>query len=79
VDSHTCFGKPRIRGTSLWVSLLLDLMASGESMESILESYPGLTHEDLQAALAYGAAMSSERFIELPSQPAAGNSNWMKT
>ena len=66
-----CAGKPCIRGTRIWVSLLLDFLASGTSMEQILEQYPQLKREDLLAAIAYGAEMSRERFVDLPGSSAA--------
>lgn len=61
-----CFGKPCIRGTRIWVSLILDLLASGMSMEEVLEEYPQLTVEDIRAAIAYGAEMSRERYVDIP-------------
>ncbi len=42
VDPRACFGKPCIRGHRIWVSLILDLLASGSSFREILENYPGL-------------------------------------
>jgi len=69
VDPLVCAGKPCIRGTRIWVSLLLDFLASGSSMEEILEQY--LQREDLLAAIAYGAEMSRERFVDLPGSSAA--------
>ena len=71
VDPNICFGTPCIRGTRIWVSLILDLLASGETQEIILAEYPQLKRDDLLAALAYGAAMSRERFVDVPSQSAA--------
>lgn len=71
VDPMICGGKPCIRGTRIWVSLLLDFLASGSSMEEILEQYPQLKREDLLAAIAYGAEMSRERFVDLPGSSAA--------
>ncbi len=71
VDPMICAGKPCIRGTRIWVSLLLDFLASGTSMEQILEQYPQLKREDLLAAIAYGAEMSRERFVDLPGSSAA--------
>ncbi|TMA35383.1 MAG: DUF433 domain-containing protein [Deltaproteobacteria bacterium] len=65
-DPAVCFGKPCIRGTRIWVSLLLDLMAGGMTEAEILEDYPGLTKDDLRAALAYSAAVAHERFIPVP-------------
>lgn len=66
IDPHVCFGKPCIRGTRIWVALLLDLLAAGMTPEQILADYPQLEREDLLAALAYGAEMARERFVEIP-------------
>ncbi len=71
VDPRICGGKPCVRGTRIWVSLLLDFLASGSSMEEILGQYPQLAREDLLAAIAYGAEMSRERFVDLPGSSAA--------
>ncbi len=54
VDPNVCFGKPCIRGTRIWVSLLLDFLANDMSFEEILAEYPQLTREDIRAAIAYG-------------------------
>jgi uncharacterized protein (DUF433 family) len=66
IDPKVCFGKPCIRGTRLWVSLILDQLAAGMSIEEILEEYPQLTREDILACMAYGAEMSRERFVDVP-------------
>lgn len=63
IDPTICFGKPCIRGTRLWVSLLLDFLAEGTTMEELLAEYPHLTREDIRAAIAYGAEMSRERYV----------------
>jgi uncharacterized protein (DUF433 family) len=51
--------------------LLLDFLASGLTVEQILEEYPQLTRDDILAAIAYGAEMSRDRFVDLPRQSAA--------
>jgi uncharacterized protein (DUF433 family) len=66
VNPNICFGKPCIRGTRIWVSLILDFLANGETIEEILQDYPHLEREDVLAAIAYGAEMSRERFVEIP-------------
>jgi len=66
IDPKVCFGRPCIRGTRIWVSLILDLLASGETTNTILSQYPQLTVADIQACLAYGAEMTRERYIDLP-------------
>jgi uncharacterized protein (DUF433 family) len=71
IDPNVCFGKPCIRGTRIWVSLILDFLASGSSMEEVLAEYPQLTLQDIRAAIAYGAEMSRQRYVEIPVEAAA--------
>ena len=71
INPQVCFGKPCIRGTRIWVSLLLDFLASGSSFDEILSDYPHLQREDILAAIAYGAEMSRERYVDLPGTTAA--------
>jgi len=61
IDPNICFGKPCIQGTRIWVSLILDFLASGMSTEEVIKEYPELTEEDIRACIAYGAEMSRER------------------
>lgn len=53
IDPNVCFGKPCIRGTRIWVSLLLDFLANGMSIQEVIEEYPYLQEEDIQAAIVY--------------------------
>ena len=71
IDPNICFGKPCIRGTRIWVSLILDNLAAGGTEAEILSAYPGLTVEDIRAAIAYGAEMARERFVEVPMERTA--------
>ena len=66
IDPKVCFGKPCIRGHRIWVSMILDLLASGMSSEEILSDYPGLDEADVRACIAYGAEMARERYVEVP-------------
>jgi len=55
-------GKPVIRGTRLSVEFVIGLMAEGWTETDILENYPGVTHDDIIACLAYARdALSSEK------------------
>jgi uncharacterized protein (DUF433 family) len=65
VDPEICFGRPCVRGTRIWVSLILDLLAGGLSFEDVIEEYPQLTGDDIRSAIAYGAEMSRARYVEL--------------
>ena len=66
IDMNICFGKPCIRGHRIWVSLILDFLASGATTQDILEDYPQLEEADVLACIAYGAEMSRERYVEIP-------------
>lgn len=63
IDPRICGGKPCIRGTRIWVSLILDLLAGGIAEAELLAEYPQLTHEDILAAIAYGAEVTRERIV----------------
>ena len=66
INPKICFGKPCIRGHRIWVSLILDMLASDMAQEEILAEYPGLTAEDIHACIAYGAEMARERYVDIP-------------
>jgi uncharacterized protein (DUF433 family) len=70
VDPRVCFGKACIRGTRIWVSLIVDNLAEGIPEEEILAAYPQLNREDIRAALAFAAEMTRERIIPVPVNPA---------
>jgi uncharacterized protein (DUF433 family) len=53
LDPAVLAGKPVIRGTRLSVDFIIGLMADGWSESDILHNYPGLTHDDIAACLAY--------------------------
>lgn len=69
IDPNVCHGKPCIKGTRIWVSLIVDNLAAGSSEGEILEAYPSLTRDDIKAALAYAAEMARERFVDIPMKP----------
>ena len=62
INPQICFGKPCIKGHRIWVSLILDFLASGMMIPEILEEYPQLELQGILACIAYGAEMSRERF-----------------
>jgi uncharacterized protein (DUF433 family) len=68
IDPNVCFGKPCIRGTRIWVSLIVDNLAAGISEEQILAAYPSLTKEDIRAALTYAAELTHDRYVSLVSE-----------
>ncbi len=61
-DPQIFGGKPIIRGMRISVELVLSLLAQGETVEAILDDYPGLEPEDIRACLAYAhAAIANDR------------------
>jgi uncharacterized protein (DUF433 family) len=66
VDSEILVGKPVVRSTRLAVEFLVGLLAQGWTEQEILDNYPGLTHEDVLACLAYAEdRLRSERIYPL--------------
>jgi len=66
VDSAVCHGKACIRGTRIIVSVILDNLASGQTADEIIRSYPSVTQESVQAAIAYAADLARERVVGMP-------------
>lgn len=65
-DPEICGGRPRVKGTRLAVEFLLGLKAAGWTETQILDSYPHLTAEDLQAVFAFAQSLvEEERFLPL--------------
>ncbi|NQT85757.1 DUF433 domain-containing protein [bacterium] len=71
IDPKVCFGRACIRGHRIWVSLILDLLATGMVAADILAEYPQLDEGDVQACLAYGAEMARERYVDAPVETSA--------
>jgi uncharacterized protein (DUF433 family) len=57
LNPEVCFGKPTIRNSRYSVEMLLDLMSAGMTFDEILEDYPALEREDLQACLAFAGKL----------------------
>ena len=55
IDPGILVGKPVIKGTRLSVEFIIELLAQGWIEEDILQNYPGITHQDIQACLAYAS------------------------
>ena len=66
VDPLVCHGKACIKGTRIMVSVVLDNLVAGLSNEEIIENYPSLNRESVQAAIAYAAELTRERVVGMP-------------
>lgn len=63
VDPKICGGKPVIRGTRIMVKNILGMVAGGYTVARILEAYPELLKEMVEAALEYAAAVIDEEQV----------------
>jgi len=61
-DPAVCSGHPIIKGTRIRVKVVLDNLAEGHGAQEILESYPSLSIEDVQAVIAYAAASVADEY-----------------
>ena len=66
VDPTVCHGRACMRGTRIMVSVVLDNLAAGLTPDEIVRSYPSLSRESVQAAIAYAAELGRERVVAMP-------------
>lgn len=57
IDPEICHGKPTIRGLRYPVENMIELLASGMTIEELLEDYPDLEREDFLACLEYASKL----------------------
>ena len=65
VDSDVCHGQACIAGTRVMVTVILDNLAAGLTVEQIVESYPSVSTDAVRAALHYAAELAKERVAPL--------------
>lgn len=65
-DPEVCHGRPCIKRTRILVSTVLDNLADGTPIETLVEEYEGLTEESIRACLAYAADLAHGRYLDLP-------------
>ena len=53
IDPAVCSGKPVIRGTRILVTSILSQLAAGESLDAVRKGFPGLTDDDIKAAIEF--------------------------
>jgi uncharacterized protein (DUF433 family) len=72
-NSKVLGGKPAVRDTRLAVEFILGLFGEGWSQEEVLDNYPSLTPESLQAVFAFAAEILEDRLYVHPTDlPARG-------
>ncbi|SHI96620.1 Uncharacterized conserved protein, DUF433 family [Tangfeifania diversioriginum] len=63
LNPEICQGRPTIRNTRYTVDLILDLLSAGMTTEEILDDYPALEKEDINACLAFASKLSKVKTI----------------
>lgn len=63
IDHDIVHGRPVVRGTRMRVTDVLSLLAAGADEAEILEDYPYLSAEDINACLAYAAALTDHAIL----------------
>jgi uncharacterized protein (DUF433 family) len=66
VDPNVCHGQACVAATRIPVSVVLDNLAAGVPESEILTSYPRLSHDTIQACIAYAADVVREEVLALP-------------
>ncbi len=66
VNPDVCNGKPAIQGTRIAAQTVLEFLAAGDSVEDVLDEYPSLTREDVQACLDYASRLMSNHYSVVP-------------
>ena len=59
-DPNICSGKPVIRGTRVMVRSILSMLKAGKNVNEVLQSFPGLTMADVDAAVDYAIELVDE-------------------
>ncbi len=62
-DPAVCHGQPTVRGLRYTVESLLELLASGMTIDDVLEDHPDLERDDLSAVLEFGALAAGQRRV----------------
>jgi uncharacterized protein (DUF433 family) len=65
IDPEVMGGKPCIRGMRVTVGTIVGFIATGKTVEDVLEEYPYLEHEDVMEALSYAAWRAEEKEISM--------------
>jgi len=60
VDPKVCRGRPHIRGTRIYIAIILDALTQGLTSEQVIDHYPSLVLDDIRAAVAYATKLAEK-------------------
>lgn len=67
INPNVCHGQACVKGTRIPVHQILRMLANGDTIEDLQDSYPSLTREDILACMEYGACLAEERVSPIAS------------
>lgn len=70
INPSVCGGRPVFRGTRITVAGVLEFLQAGDTVEDILDNFPELKPEDIDAAWAYVLDLASGRHGSIPTRMA---------
>ena len=62
IDPDLCNGKPTIRGKRITVQTIVEFLSAGDSEEEILNQYPSLEKEDINACLTFASKLMGHKY-----------------
>jgi uncharacterized protein (DUF433 family) len=62
IHPDICNGRPVIHGTRIAVQSVLEFLAAGDSIEDVLQEYPSLAREDVQACIGYASRLMGNAY-----------------
>ena len=65
IDSKICHGKPTFNGTRIMVSIVLEMLEAGATVEEIVEAYPSLTPRHVKEALKFAAKVTEKNLLPI--------------
>lgn len=65
INPNVCHGQACIKGTRIPVHQIVGMLANGDTFESLLKAYPGITREDIRACLEYAAFLAEEQITPI--------------
>ena len=63
INAEVCHGKPTVRNMRYTVSMILDLLSAGMTVDELIADYPALEKEDIQACLFYASRLSETKTL----------------
>ena len=62
IDPEVCNGRPSVRGKRIAVQSILEFLAAGDSVDEVLQAFPVLTREEVQAGLDFASRLMARNY-----------------